>query len=171
MRCIIALMGVRHLQAASIILVTLSLVFIAFVYWTEPKNLAEVATKGSVAIGTYQIDRAQFDAGIAAFRQERFAEARAAFDRADPERRDAATQFYIGFSYYREGWGRVSNDDTLFTAGLGVANRLIAIDPNFRTSDPALGIKTAVELKNEFEEGLKITASDFNPMKLTRERK
>ena len=32
-------------------------------------------------------------------------------------------------------------------------------------------MKTPSELKAELEDGLKITVSDFNPMKLTRERK
>lgn len=164
-------MPTRNFQILSIILVIAGFGFAVFLYSTEPRNLGEVVTKGSVAIGTYQVNKTEFDSGLAAFRQERFAEARGAFDRADPEKRDAATQFYIGYSFYREGWGRISNDDALFTSGLAVANRLIAIDPNFRINDPALAIKTAVELKTEFEEGLKITASDFNPMKLTRERK
>ncbi len=45
------------------------------------------------------------------------------------------------------------------------------IDPNFRSVDANLQMKTAAELKFELEEGLKLTASDFNPLKLTKERK
>ena len=105
------------------------------------------------------------------FRKDEFIAARAAFDRADPEKRDANTQFYVAYSFYRQGWGRLSNDDTLFAAGLDTVTRVIAIDPNFRSADDSLGIKAPAELKNEFEEGLKITPSDFNPMRLMRERK
>ena len=39
------------------------------------------------------------------------------------------------------------------------------------SDDADLKMKTPAELKNEFEEGLKVTVEDFNPFKLTRERK
>lgn len=164
-------MNERYSHVLCIAIVGLGLAFIAFLYSTEPRSFAEVATKSQVAIGTYTIDKSQFEKGVADFRVDRFADARAAFALADPERRDAVTQFYTAYSYYRQGWGRVSNDDALFNAGLEVANRVIVLDPNFRTTDDALQIKTANELKAELEEGLKITADDFNPLKLTRERK
>ena len=152
-------------------IITAGLVFTGFLYWAQPRSLAEVATKGQVATGTYSVDRAEAQRGIEAFKNERFEEARTAFDRADPEKRDPAVQFYVAYSYYRQGWGRFYNDDQLFTAGLGSVNHVIVLDPNFRTQDADLGLKTAQELKHELEEGLKITASDLNPMKLTRERK
>lgn len=158
----------KHIQILGIALVASGLAFIAFLYWSQPRSLAEVATKGSVAIGTYEVNKAEFDAGIAAFRQDQFVAARAAFERADPEKRDAATQFYIAYSYYRQGWGRVSSDDALFQSGLEAANR---VDANFRSTDADLQMKTPAELKLELEEGLKLTLSDFSPMKLTRERK
>ena len=44
--------------------------------------------------------------------------ARTAWSRADPAGRDARTQFYVAYSYYRQGWGRVSHDDALYAAGL-----------------------------------------------------
>lgn len=158
----------KHIQILGILVVAFGLTFIAFLYWSQPRTLAEVATKGSVAIGTYEVNKTEFDAGVAAFRQDQYVAARAAFERADPEKRDAATQFYIAYSYYRQGWGRVSNDDALFQSGLEAANR---VDSNFRSTDANLQMKTPAELKFEFEEGLKLTTSDFNPMKLTRERK
>jgi hypothetical protein len=161
----------RYIQILGIGIVVVGLVFIAFLYWTEPRSLAEVATKGQVAIGAYEIDKAEFARGLDLFRKEDFTGARVAFDRADPEKRDAATQFYKAYSYYRQGWGRLSNDDALFTPGLEAANRAIALDPKFRAADQALAMKTATELKTELEEGLKLTPSDFNPLRLTRERK
>ncbi len=164
-------MNERYIHVLCIAIVGIGLAVIAFLYSTEPRSFAEVATKSQVVLGTYEIDRAQFEKGVADFRAERFADARAAFSLADPERRDAATQFYIAYSFYRQGWGRLSNDDALFSAGLEIANRVIALDPNFRSTDDNLQIKTANELKTEFEEGLKITTDDFNPLKLTRERK
>jgi hypothetical protein len=157
-------------------------VFIAFLYVAEPKTLEEVSTKarttiesattkGQIIIGTYEIDQAKFNEGLTAFRQDNFLVARDGFEKADPEKRDAKTQFYIAYSYYRQGWGRVSNDDALFKQGLEIVNRVIMLDNNFRSDDANLQLRTPVELKNEFEEGLRVTADDFNPLKLARERK
>jgi hypothetical protein len=145
--------------------------FIAFLYTTEPRTLAEVGTKSQVALGTYSIDKAAFEQGLVSFRKDEFIAARSAFDRADPEKRDAATQYYIAYSFYRQGWGRLANDDALFSAGLESVNRVLALDPSFVSSDETLMLRSPAELKNEFEEGLKLTPSDFNPMRLTRERK
>lgn len=164
-------MNERYSQILGIALVIAGLAFVGFLYWAEPRSLAEVTTKSSVVLGTYAVDKNAFEQGLASFRKDEFMAARAAFDRADPEKRDPGTQYYVAYSYYRQGWGRLFNDDTLFAAGLNAIERVIAIDPSYRSSDDSLGIKTPVELKNEFEEGLKITASDLNPMRLTRERK
>lgn len=161
----------RYLHIISIALVLIGFVLVGFLYWTEPRSFAEVATKSSVAIGTYEIDKAEFERGLATFRADQFAEARAAFERADPEKRDAATQFYIAYGFYRHGWGKLSNDDGLFKNGVDAVNRVIVIDPNYRSTDSSLTMRTPIELRSELEEGLRITADDFNPLKLTRERK
>ncbi len=161
----------KYIHILGIALVALGLGFVAFLYWSEPKTLAEVATKSQVALGTYEINRDEFARGLALFRSDDFIGARAAFDWADPEKRDANTQFYTAYSYYRQGWGRLSNDDTLFKPGLEAVDRAMSLDPNFRSTDETLTMKTASELKYELEEGLKLTPDDFNPMKLTRERK
>lgn len=164
-------MNQKYIHFCSVALVMAGSAFIAFLYWSEPKSLAEVTTKGAVVMGMYEINKMEFDQGLASFRLDKFPDARAAFERADPEKRDAATQFYVAYSYYRQGWGRLSNDDGMFKLGLITVERLITINPNYRAADETLAIKTPAELKNEFEEGLKITPDDFNPMKLTRERK
>lgn len=164
-------MNEKYIQVLGIVLIFAGFAFIAFLYLTEPRSLAEVTTKSQVALGTYQINKDEFARGLTLFKNDDFIGARVAFELADPEKRDANTQFYIAYSYYRQGWGRVSNDDSLFKPGLDTVNHLIALDPNFRTADETLAMKTPSELKNELEEGLKITPSDFNPMKLMRERK
>jgi hypothetical protein len=160
-----------YIYLLSIAIVIVGLTMNAFLYTTAPRTLAEVATKGQVAIGTYQIDKQEFANGLASFRREDYPGARVAMDRADPEKRDATVQFYVAYSYYRQGWGRISNDDALFQSGLVAVNRTIAIDPSFRTNDEGLQMKTAAELKTELEEGLKVTPSDFNPLRIVRERK
>ena len=156
--------------------------FVVFLYAAEPRSLEEVtakavetvqnaATKGQVITGTYEIDRAKFDEGLAAFRQENYVLARDAFAKADPERRDANVQFYIAYSFYRQGWGRVSNDDAMFRQALETLERVALLDKDFRSSDPDLKLRTPAELKNELEEGLRVTADDFNPLKVLRDRK
>lgn len=175
-------MKVKYIQILGTVLAVLYGVFIVFLYAAEPRSLGEVTTKamsavestvtkGQVLTGTYEIDQARFNEGIAAFRADNFVLARDRFERADPEKRDANTQFYIAYSYYRQGWGRVSNDDALFKAGLEALQSVPQIDPDFVSKDADLKLKTAAELRNEFEEGLKVTADDFNPLRLVRERK
>lgn len=175
-------MKIKYIQILGTAITAVYGLFIVFLYAAEPRSLEEVTTKamsavestvskGQILTGTYEIDQARFGEGLAAFRADNFVLARDRFERADPEKRDANTQFYIAYSYYRQGWGRVSNDDALFNSGLEALQRLPVIDPDFVSKDPDLKIKTAAELRGEFEEGLNITANDFNPLKLVRERK
>ena len=172
----------KHIQILGIFLTAFYGVFIAWLYWVEPKSLEEVpakaqatienvTTKTQVVIGIYEVDKAKFDEGLRAFRQDNFIVARDNFERADTEKRDAKTQFYIAYSFYRQGFGKLSSDDALFRQGLEQTNRVTALDKNFKSDDANLQMKTPVELKNEFEEGLRITVSDFNPFKILRERK
>ena len=175
-------MNEKHIQISGILIASFYALFISWLYVAEPKSLDElpakaqatienVTTKTQVAIGTYEVDRVRFDDGLKAFRADNFLVARDNFDKADPEKRDAKTQFYIAYSFYRQGFGRVSNDDALFKQGLEQISRVNALDGNFKADDANLQIRTPVELKNEFEEGLKVTAGDFNPLKVFRERK
>ncbi len=172
----------KHIQLSGIILTIVYGVFIVWLYWAEPKNLAEVstkaqttienvATKGQIVIGTYEVDKGKFADGLNAFRQENFIVARDNFEKADTERRDAKTQFYIAYSFYRQGFGKVYNDDELFKKGLEEIDKVLTLDKNFKSDDNDLNLKTPVELKNELEQGLKVTADDFNPFKVLRERK
>lgn len=156
-------------------------VFVVFLYAAEPRSLEEItikavetvqnaATKGQVITGQYEVDQAKFGEGLAAFRQGNFIVARDAFAKADPESRDAKTQYYIAYSFYRQGWGRVTNDDAMFKQALETVNRVTMLDKDFRSDDADLNLRTPAELKNELEEGLRVTADDFNPLKLIRER-
>lgn len=172
----------KYIQILCLVLVAFYGVFVVWLYWAAPKNLEEVsikaketienaATKGQVITGLYEVDEAKFSEGLKAFRADNFIAARSFFENADSERRDAKTQFYIAYSFYRQGFGKLYNDDELFKKGLEQTNRVILIDKNFKSDDAGLQMKTPAELKNEFEEGLKVTVEDFNPLKLTRERK
>jgi hypothetical protein len=174
-------MTARYIQILGSTVALIYFIFIAFLYLAEPRSLADISTKaattienvttkGQVMIGAYEVDRARFDEGLMLFRQENFVAARDAFERADPERRDPATQYYIAYSFYRQGWGRLSNDDELFTRGMKQLERVSELDPNFVSTDADLKLKRPAELRHEFEEGLRVTADDFNPLKLARER-
>ncbi|MEO8649334.1 MAG: hypothetical protein ABI539_09235 [Acidobacteriota bacterium] len=172
----------KYIQIIGTVVTVLYGVFVLFLYAAEPrsiedltvkaKNTIETATtKGQVVIGTYTVDKALFDQGLSEFRAEKYVAARDSFERADPEKRDAKTQFYIAYSYYRQGWGRVTNDDELFKKGSETLARVRILDPDLRVDDPDLQIKTAADLQHEFEEGSKITVDDLNPLKVFRQRK
>ena len=172
----------KNLQVSGIILTAVYGLLIVWLYAAEPKTLTELpskaqssfekaATTAQILTNTYEIDNAKFNDGLAAFRADNFIAARDYFAQADPEKLDANTQFYIAYAFYRQGFGKVYSDDALFRRGLEQINSVAALDKNFRSGDADLSLKTPAELKNEFEEGLKITADDFNPLKVLRQRK
>ena len=145
---------------------------IVWLYATEPRSFREVATGAQVAAGTYQVDQKKFDAALELFRREQFRAARDQWQSADPAQSDPTTQFYIAYSFYREGWGRVYYDQDLFKQGLEAVNRAIALTPEpLNVSDQNLQLHTAAELKAELEQGTEHTWGDINPLKVMRQRK
>jgi len=172
----------KYLQIFGIVLTVFYGLFVAWIYIAEPKTLTELPAKAQETIekatttaqvitNTYEVDQTKFNEGLTAFRNDNFVVARDSFSKADTESRDAKTQYYIAYSFYRQGFGKFSNDDELFKKGLEQVNKVIGLDKNFKSDDANLQLKTPAELKNEFEEGLKVTPSDFNPLKVFRERK
>jgi hypothetical protein len=161
----------KLIQIFGIVLTLFYAAFIVWIYATEPRTFKEVATKAEVTTGTYQVDQQKFDAGLKLFREENYRAARDEFNRADSEKRDARTQFYIAYSFYREGWGRFYDDDALFKQGIEAVNRVLAIDANFKSDDADLQMKTPAELKAELEEGTERSVSDLDPRKVVRQRK
>jgi hypothetical protein len=154
----------------------LTLIYALFIGWLfvlPPATLAEVTGTLSSATGVYTIDQQAFDDGLRYFRNDQFVEARAAFARADPARRDALTQFYVAYSLYRQGWGRLYSDDVLYREGLEAVDRAIALAPSGRlvVEQPGQQIRTADELRAELEAGVRRETSDFNPLQVLRERK
>ncbi len=74
--------------------------------------------------------------------------------------------------FYREGWGRVYNDDNLYRQGLEKVNRAIGLSPQpLNIDDPDLQMHTAAELKAELEQGTERSWGDVNPLKVLRTRK
>src|SRR4051812_24664785 len=99
--------------------------FIIWVYAAQPRSLVEMRGGVAASIGVYAIDAAAFDEGRRYFRADRFAEARRAFARADPAERDPRTQFYIAYTFLRQGWGRFYEDDALYAQGQAALQRAL----------------------------------------------
>ncbi|MBA3886393.1 MAG: hypothetical protein H0X67_11775, partial [Acidobacteria bacterium] len=105
---------------------------IVWLYASQPQTVAQVTGGLTASIGAYKVDDQAKTDGLRFFRQDQFAEARAAFGRADPAQRDAVVQFYVAYSFYRQGWGRLYSDDALFKQGLEAVDRAIAVAPGRR---------------------------------------
>ena len=163
----------RLIQSIGIAWTILYAAFIIWIYATEPRTLKEVATNTEVTAGTYRVDQEKFNHALALFHGEQFRAAREEWGRADPAQRDARTQFYIAYAFYREGWGRVYNDNALFRQGLEAVDRAINLAPNgtLTVDDPDLQMHTAAELKAELEQGTERNWGDLNPLKVLRTRK
>ena len=160
------------IQTIGLVVTAIYAVAIIWLYATEPRSFREVATGAQVASGTYQVDQAKFAAALELFRHEQFRAARDEWQRADPAQSDPTTQFYIAYSCYREGWGRVYYDQDLFKQGLAAVNRAIALAPGPLTvADENLQMHTAAELKAELEQGTERNWGDVNPLKVMRQRK
>ena len=169
-------MSETTIRGAGLALALVYAVLIGWIYAHQPSTLAEAAGGISWTVGAYRVDQQAFADGLQYFRNDQFVEARAALERADPARRDALTQFYIAYTFYRQGWGRLYSDDELFRQGLEAVDRAIALAPGFRPPGPGtgnaeLGIASADELKAELQSGLTRDSSDFNPARVFRQRK
>jgi hypothetical protein len=147
--------------------------FVGWVYATRPQSLADVRTGAQVAAGLYRVDEARFASGLDLFRRESFPAARDEWARADPAQRDVRTQFYVAYSYYRQGWGRFHRDDALYRQGLAAAERAqqASAGAPWASDDPGLGLRTPAELKAEIERGLRTELEDFNPLRIMEPRK
>lgn len=163
----------RFIQIAGIIWTLVYASVIVWIYATEPRSFKEVATNSQVAAGVYEVNQEKFNNGLALFRRDQFRAARDEWIGADPAQRDPRTQFYIGYAFYREGWGRVYYDNALFKQGLEAVNRAITLAPNgtLVVDDSNLQMHSAAELKAELEQGTETSWKDLNPLKLVRQRK
>jgi hypothetical protein len=168
-----ASMSDRVVRSAGIALTAAYAALIGWLYLRQPQTLAQVTGGLTAAVGAYQVDAQAFADGLRFFHNDQFVEARLAFARADRAEHDPVTQFYIAYSYYRQGWGRVYHDDALYAQGLQAIDRALALAPQGRlvVEDARLGMHTGEELKAELEAGLRRELSDFNPARLGRPRK
>jgi len=162
-----------RVRVAGLVLSVAYGLLIAWLYASQPRNLTEFTGGVASTVGAYRIDQAGFDEGLRFFRADKFEEARAAFARADPARLDATTQFYIAYSYYRQGWGRLYNDAKLFQKGLETIDHAISVAPQHRieVADENLGMRTADEVRAELRRGLASGVSNLDPTRVFETRK
>lgn len=146
---------------------------VAWLYATQPQTVAQVTGGFAAIVGGYTVDPQAFADGLRFFRADQFVEARAALLRADPAERDPQVQFYIAYTYYRQGWGRLYSDDALFGKGLVAIDKAIALAPGGRLviDDPDLQMHSADELRAELQRGVTRELSDLNPLRVLRTRK
>ena len=146
---------------------------IAWLFISQPQTVAQATGGLASIVGAYWVDREAFADGLQFFKKDQFEEARSAFGRADTAERDARTQFYIAYSYYREGWGHVYDDKALFAKGLATVDKAIALAPGGRlvVDDPDLGMHSADELRAELRRGMDPGLDAINPLRVLRTRK
>lgn len=161
------------IRVSGLLVSGLGLLFAAWLFSAQPASIDEITGGVAASVGAYRVDAAQFEEGRQFFMRDQFPEARAAFARADPARRDARTQFYIAYTFYREGWGRLSHDDELYEEGLAAVDRAIEVAPGGRVvvEDEGLTMTTADELRAELQRGVTREWSDLNPLRVFRSRK
>jgi hypothetical protein len=142
---------------------------IVWVYTRQPQTVAEATGALTASVGAYRVDAQAFADGLGFFHADQFAAARLAFARADPAMQDPPTQFYVAYSYYRQGWGRFSVDKDLLAHGLEAIDRAIAAAPRGRivVDDQHLELHSGDELKAELDAELHAPA-DLNPLTLVR---
>lgn len=147
--------------------------FLVSVYARQPRTVSQLAGGVAASVGAYARDPVNFADGLRFFHNEQFVEARAALERSDPAREDPLVQFYIAYSFYRQGWGRVYHDESLYRQGLEAVDRAIAHAPAGRltVADGTLGLHTADELRAELQRGAVHELSDLNPLKVFQPRK
>jgi tetratricopeptide (TPR) repeat protein len=145
---------------------------IGWLYARQPQTVAEMTGALTASVGAYRVDADAFRRGLDLFRAGQYEAARLAFDRADPAKQDPKTQFYTAYSFYRQGWGRVYNDDALFAPGLEAIDRAIAAAPGGRVvvDDPDLQMHSADQLTAELEAGLQARA-ELNPLTIARRKR
>ena len=132
-----------------------------------------MATGASVAAGTYEVDRARFDAARELFLREQYARRPRRMGARRPRAPRRAHAVLRRIRLLPAGLGPRLQRRALFRQGLETVNRAIALAPDapLNVEDAELKIHSAAELKAELENGLERTADDFNPLKLFRERK
>lgn len=156
----------RTVQITGLVIALLYGASIIWLYVRQPRSFQELKTQVAVETSVYQIKRENFDEGLKQFNAGQYKAAIEQFELADPAQRDPATQFYIAYSYYLLGRGRLYDDDEMFKKGLAAIDRCLAAAPNniFEIDRTDLEIRNATALRQRFKDGLEVSPADLNPL-------
>lgn len=157
----------RTAQITGLVIALLYGLSIVWLYVRQPRNFQELKTQVAVEANVYRVKQENFDEGVRQFNAGQYKIAIEQFETADPAQSDAATQFYIAYSYYLLGRGKLYDDDELFKKGLAAIDRCVRTAPNniFETDRADLEIRNAAALRQRLKDGLEVSPSDFNPLK------
>jgi tetratricopeptide (TPR) repeat protein len=156
----------RTVQVTGLVIALSYGLSIIWLYVRQPRSLQELKTQAAVETNLYRIKQENFDEGVKQFNNGQYKIAVEQFEMADPAQSDAATQFYIAYSYYLLGRGKLYDDDEMFKKGLEAVDRCIRSAPNniFETDRAGLEIRSAAALRQRLKEGIEVSPSDFNPL-------
>lgn len=154
------------LQVAGLLVALLYGSGIAWLYVRQPRSFEELKTQAAVETNVYRVRQENFDEGLRQFNSAQYRVAIEQFELADAARLDPTTQFYIAYSYYMLGRGRLYDDDELFKKGLEAIERCLANAPNniFEIDRADLEIRSANGLRDRLRRGIDVNGSDFNPL-------
>lgn len=162
----------RSLQITGLLVAILYGAFIVWLYVRQPRTFEEFKTQASIEVNSYQVKQENFDEAMKQFNEGRYEVAVEQFGIADPAASDPRTQFYIAYSYYMLGRGRIYDDNEKFEKGLAAIDRCLKHAPNniFEVDRSDLEIRNAGQLRQRFKEGLEVTPSDFNPLNILKKK-
>lgn len=162
----------RSLQITGLIVTILYGAFIVWLYVRQPRSFEELKVQASVEMNSYQVKQENFDEAMRQFNAGRYEVALEQFAIADPAASDPRTQFYIAYSYYMLGRGRIYDDNVLFEKGLAAVEQCIKHAPNniYEVDRSDLDIRNAGQLRQRLKEGLEVTPSDFNPLDILKKK-
>lgn len=139
---------------------------IVWLYVRQPRSFEELKTQAAVEANVYRVRQENYDEALRRFNAGEYSLAIEQFELADSARLDPPSQFYIAYSYFMLGRGRLYDDDELFRKGLGAVERCLANAPNniFEIDRADLEVRSANALRERLRKGLDVTGSDFNPL-------
>jgi len=156
----------RTIQVLGLATSVLYASFIVWVYARRPQSLAELKTQASIQANVYHINQQNFDEAIKEFDTGDYNSAIGQLKLADPAQKDPTSQYYIAYSYYLLGRGRIFNDEDMFNRAIEAIDRCLDNAPNhiFEIDRGDMEIKNADTLRQKLIEGLKHTMPSLNPL-------
>jgi hypothetical protein len=154
------------LQVAGLVIAPLYGFLIVWLYLHHPQSLSELKTEASVQANVYQVNQTNLDEAIKEFNAGDYNSAIGQFKLADPAERDPASQYYIAYSYYMLGRGRIFNDEDMFNKAIKAVNLCLDNAPNhiFQIDRADLEVRNADTLREKLVEGLRHTPASLNPL-------